>query len=298
MKYPVVLGRLSIWFSLALLTSACATDPPLPYRLRVQGSGSGAIVSVPSGINCVLSQSVASGACDAEFAHNQSVTLTNTASFDWEFAGWSGASCASLSTCQIKPGQDVSVSAAFERAGGPGTVRLDLTSLLPGAQGLIISVRGGRVTALSPTPQYQTSTSSFTDSIVRILIRGNLVAGKLADIQVADRKSPFVVGVQEASSGSAGGPPARRRASAVRRASGRRPGRASAWALARGRRPETDRASGRAGSAGPPPGWACGTARRAPWPGTLGRDGARLRPGPRARRPPPGPARAGREWFA
>lgn len=181
------------------------TAPSVSYRVDVFGSGTGSISSSPAGINCVLGTGPASGTCAATFVQGTSVALTATPGNDWEFVNWAGAGCGAAATCQFVLNQAQSISASFDRVGGPGPMRLDLTAFSPGTGGLVLIVSGGLVSGVTAAPGYQIRTTTLGQSPLRLLVRGTAALGKLADLQVADRKAAFTVTVQSASAGAGGG---------------------------------------------------------------------------------------------
>src|SRR5690242_9140096 len=73
------------------------------------GTGSGTVTSSPAGINC-------GPTCAAPFAAGTSVTLTATADPGSTFAGWSGAGCSGMLTCQLSMDNDSAVVATFAPA--------------------------------------------------------------------------------------------------------------------------------------------------------------------------------------
>jgi len=70
------------------------------------GTGSGAVASSPSGINCGAS-------CSAVFSQETVVTLTADANFGSYFAGWSGGGCSGIDPCSVTMSGDVTVGAEF-----------------------------------------------------------------------------------------------------------------------------------------------------------------------------------------
>jgi uncharacterized repeat protein (TIGR02543 family) len=82
-----------------------ATFSASPATLSVSVSGSGAVNSTPSGINCGSS-------CSAPFAVGSRVTLTATPATGFTFTGWSGA-CTGAAACSVTLSASANVSAAF-----------------------------------------------------------------------------------------------------------------------------------------------------------------------------------------
>ena len=70
-----------------------------------EGTGSGAIVSMPNGINC-------GNTCTASYAANTQVVLSVQAAMDSTFSGWSG-SCSGTGTCTVTMDSIKSVTASF-----------------------------------------------------------------------------------------------------------------------------------------------------------------------------------------
>jgi uncharacterized repeat protein (TIGR02543 family) len=89
--------------------SVTATFTLNSYALMISmdGNGSGAVTSLPAGIDC-------GSTCSASFNYNSSVTLTATSATGSTFAGWSGGGCSgSLSTCVVTMDAGKSVTATF-----------------------------------------------------------------------------------------------------------------------------------------------------------------------------------------
>jgi hypothetical protein len=80
------------------------SQPTLSVTLA--GSGSGAVTSDPTGINCGTQ-------CSAEFQSGAQVTLTATAAPSSAFAGWSGACTGMSPTCTISVSGVQSATATF-----------------------------------------------------------------------------------------------------------------------------------------------------------------------------------------
>lgn len=78
------------------------------YTLTVatNGSGSGKVISSPTGIACGSS-------CSHDYASGTSVTLTAAASSGSKFAGWSGSSCSGTGVCTVVMSGSQSVQATF-----------------------------------------------------------------------------------------------------------------------------------------------------------------------------------------
>jgi hypothetical protein len=109
------LGDLNVAVTSA--TSARATVAisfgTLQYVLSVstKGTGTGAITSVPSGINC-------GPTCSASYPSGQSVTLTESPSTGSAFAGWSGACSGNATTCTVSMTAARSAIATFNANSG------------------------------------------------------------------------------------------------------------------------------------------------------------------------------------
>jgi C1A family cysteine protease len=84
---------------------------PLNYALSVvkAGTGTGLVISSPSGINCGTS-------CSATYSSGTQVTLTATPDSGTTFAGWSGP-CTGTATCTVTMDAARSVTATFNTAG-------------------------------------------------------------------------------------------------------------------------------------------------------------------------------------
>jgi hypothetical protein len=97
-----------------------SSPPPTGQpTLAVTISGSGSVVSKPTGINCTNSASGGS-VCSASYPTGTSVTLTarpaNT--IQHVFAGWSGGGCSSATpTCTVALSSNQSVQATFQKRG-------------------------------------------------------------------------------------------------------------------------------------------------------------------------------------
>lgn len=85
------------------------------YTLSVNksGTGSGAVVSNPPGINC-------GETCSAQFENATSVTLTATVDEGSTFAGWTGdcGACGQNAQCEITMNSDKQCTATFNQSGG------------------------------------------------------------------------------------------------------------------------------------------------------------------------------------
>ncbi len=74
-------------------TATVVVTPPLRVLtvVGVPGAGSGRVISIPSGIDCVLMNGAASGLCSASFDNGAAVQLTAAANLNSVFTGWTGA---------------------------------------------------------------------------------------------------------------------------------------------------------------------------------------------------------------
>jgi phospholipase C len=85
--------------------------------VTVSGTGGGTVISTPPGINC-------STTCSAVFSSGTQVSLTEIASANSVFAGWSGA-CSGTGACQVTVGKNgISVGASFTATAYSLTVSL------------------------------------------------------------------------------------------------------------------------------------------------------------------------------
>lgn len=86
--------------------SVTATFARITHPLQITRSGTGTVVSSPSGISC-------GGTCTKAFNSGTSVTLTATPSSGWVFSGWSGACSGTARTCSVGMSQARAVGATF-----------------------------------------------------------------------------------------------------------------------------------------------------------------------------------------
>ncbi|NVN91040.1 MAG: hypothetical protein HXX11_10610 [Desulfuromonadales bacterium] len=84
--------------------------PQPTLSVSVDGSGSGTVTSVPTGISCTRGTK---GTCSAFFDALLPVTLIPTPDGDSLFSGWSGACTATSGNCSVIMGSDSSVGATF-----------------------------------------------------------------------------------------------------------------------------------------------------------------------------------------
>jgi fibronectin type 3 domain-containing protein len=84
------------------------------YRLTVRGggTGSGTVISSPSGISCTFIHGTAGSGCSGLFPYGTTVSL-NPVAFDGDnFGGWSGA-CSGTQACQVVVPRDTAVTVGF-----------------------------------------------------------------------------------------------------------------------------------------------------------------------------------------
>ena len=100
-----------------------AIPTPVPHALKVNLTGSGSVVSAPTGIDC-------GATCTAQFAEGTSVTLTATPLSGWTFSGWTG-DCTGTATCTLSMTADRTVGATFTARPTPApashTLKVSLT---------------------------------------------------------------------------------------------------------------------------------------------------------------------------
>jgi murein peptide amidase A len=98
-------------FVLASGAAAGGADNPTVYTLSVAlaGSGSGTVTSSPAGIDC-------GSTCSYDFPSGTEVTLTATAAPGSSFAGWSGAGCSGIGSCEVTMRAAEFVTATFDEA--------------------------------------------------------------------------------------------------------------------------------------------------------------------------------------
>ena len=77
-----------------------------------EGTGSGTVISSPSGIDCGTD-------CSEAYDYETVVTLTATADTGAEFSGWSGGGCSGTGTCVVTMDADKTVTATFNILSGP-----------------------------------------------------------------------------------------------------------------------------------------------------------------------------------
>jgi len=92
----------------ALFQSTSPTPTPTPIGLSVAIAGSGAITSIPQGINCTSN----SGVCNSSFDAGTLVTLSPAPSTGYKFDGWFGG-CTGSGPCVVTADVAKSVTATF-----------------------------------------------------------------------------------------------------------------------------------------------------------------------------------------
>ena len=85
-----------------------STTMPAQATLTVSdsGTGSGTVISSPSGISCGTT-------CSGTYNSGAAVTLMATAAPNSTFAGWSGGGCAGTGTCSFTVNANTTVTATF-----------------------------------------------------------------------------------------------------------------------------------------------------------------------------------------
>lgn len=139
MKLQGTIGRMSVLVSLAAVLAACGGTggdgtPPVPgsSRLDVTVIGSGAVSSLPAGLDC-------SDACAAPFVTGSTVTLTATPAAGQQLASWSGACSGTALTCTVTMTQARSATATFVAT---TATRFDLSVTRTGSGGVTSSPAG------------------------------------------------------------------------------------------------------------------------------------------------------------
>jgi hypothetical protein len=108
----------SIQVYLGSLALALTINSPPILTVRGAGTGSGTITG--TGINCTITNGVASGSCQSKYALNTSVVLTATPTGGSTFNGWS-ESCSGTGSCTVVMSQTRAATASFT-APGPQTL--------------------------------------------------------------------------------------------------------------------------------------------------------------------------------
>src|SRR5580658_6266072 len=101
------------------VTASFSTTQSAPVLTEIlAGTGTGTVLSNPSGINCAPT-------CSAGFTSGTQVTLTGTAGANSSFAGWSGGGCSGSSlTCTLTLSASQQVTATFNTTAATLTVSL------------------------------------------------------------------------------------------------------------------------------------------------------------------------------
>ena len=94
------------------------------------GTGTGAVTSNPSGIDC-------GSTCSSTFSDGSTITLTATASPGSVFDGWSGGGCSGNGVCVVTINGDIAVTAAFTHPDVPPE-----PSVQEGTIGTLITITG------------------------------------------------------------------------------------------------------------------------------------------------------------
>ncbi|MHB8879453.1 MAG: InlB B-repeat-containing protein, partial [Myxococcaceae bacterium] len=118
-------GSCSVTLEAAMMVTATFALEQLPLTVVSAGTGQGAVVSDPVGIDCGAD-------CTEDYPFGASVVLTATPTTGSEFTGWSGGGCTGTGTCTTTITAATTVTATFTltthgltvaRAGtGTGTV--------------------------------------------------------------------------------------------------------------------------------------------------------------------------------
>ena len=89
--------------------------PPISHNLSIamSGTGSGTVVSVPTGIDCGTT-------CMYAFSEGTVITLTAVPTSGSTFTGWSEGGCSGVDSCDISLASDITVTATFSAAGNGG----------------------------------------------------------------------------------------------------------------------------------------------------------------------------------
>jgi hypothetical protein len=189
----------------AVLYGFGPTAPASSLRVARVGEGSGAVTSVPAGIDCGT-------ACAAEYNVGEEVVLTALPASGSTFAGWSGGGCTGTGSCHVIPAPGTEIAASFATA--PETMAAEKAAATP--QAAVGAVPAGtRIPPAEPgrgtTPASAQSSEVEQKGQVRVSVNGKLTPHKLprhgaAPVRVA-------VGVRVAAVG--GGPPPQLRKFAI-----------------------------------------------------------------------------------
>ncbi len=134
-SYFVRAASLSLTVVLIAALGGCGglgVSPTLTDKLSVSlaGTGVGAVISSPTGINC-------GSTCSATFDQNTSVTLTASPASGSAFAGWSGA-CSGTGKCTVTLTNSTAVTATF--------------NLLTSAETLSVTLAGSGLGTVTSAP--------------------------------------------------------------------------------------------------------------------------------------------------
>lgn len=107
-------------------TATFAPVVPQTHLLTVTktGDGRGTVTSSPAGISC-------GGDCTENYANDTQVTLTASASFGSQFAGWSGAGCSGTGACVVTMSAAKTVNAEFMVVAPPDSITVTGTLICP-----------------------------------------------------------------------------------------------------------------------------------------------------------------------
>lgn len=130
--YPLYANEIT-----AVYTVAIIQHPSLIIRA---GSGTGSIISEPSGINC-------GNICTANFNINTSITLTATPDTGSTFSGWSGA-CTGTGVCTVTIDAPKTITATFTL----NTYAITATAGINGTISQSAAVNHGTTTTFTITP--------------------------------------------------------------------------------------------------------------------------------------------------
>lgn len=118
------------------VTAGFALANPRHLAVAVSGAGSGAVTSIPGGVNCVWDGAGVSGTCEADFADGAVVTLTAAPALGTGFTGWSEdcSTAGNESGCDLTMSDDHVATASFARVAFSGF----MASTSNGTTGLIV----------------------------------------------------------------------------------------------------------------------------------------------------------------